>query len=288
MHATLSSLKDKKRYLEDQIKSYHVYIDQSMAGIQKKSKKRIVLPWSIQGVHQRQLEKQGKKYKFGSYKYTAQTLYERGVLLSIEQVSPKTFDKVSMTFSSDNVGVFEIKVEFTGKTLSAVELKLEDLLEAQWVRRHPVYSSVLPLTDRLRTGRQANRLNRRGCQDEPRRAARPHQPQVSRFRPLLTLCEADEYLSAGSTSNLAATRLPLRLSRQLGLILTPRYTARLPSCPLLSHAHTRLASALRIPQLAHLLPSVSTHPPPFVVLNSQILLRMQCTIESSLLTVVFA
>ncbi|GEM11050.1 ras GTPase-activating protein [Rhodotorula toruloides] len=138
MHATLSSLKDKKRYLEDQIKSYHVYIDQSMAGIQKKSKKRIVLPWSIQGVHQRQLEKQGKKYKFGSYKYTAQTLYERGVLLSIEQVSPKTFDKVSMTFSSDNVGVFEIKVEFTGKTLSAVELKLEDLLEAQWVGKQTV------------------------------------------------------------------------------------------------------------------------------------------------------
>ncbi|BGP03561.1 iqgap-related protein [Rhodotorula toruloides] len=138
MHATLSSLKDKKRYLDDQIKSYHVYIDQSMAGIQKKSKKRIVLPWSIQGVHQRQLEKQGKKYKFGSYKYTAQTLYERGVLLSIEQVSPKTFDKVSMTFSSDNVGVFEIKVEFTGKTLSAVELKLEDLLEAQWVGKQTV------------------------------------------------------------------------------------------------------------------------------------------------------
>lgn len=36
MHATLTSLKDKKRYLDDQIKSYHLYIDQSMAGIQKK------------------------------------------------------------------------------------------------------------------------------------------------------------------------------------------------------------------------------------------------------------
>jgi len=37
MHATLSSLRDNKRYLSDQINSYHVYIDQSMAGIQKKS-----------------------------------------------------------------------------------------------------------------------------------------------------------------------------------------------------------------------------------------------------------
>ena len=36
MHATLAALRDNKRYLSDQINSYHVYIDQSMAGIQKK------------------------------------------------------------------------------------------------------------------------------------------------------------------------------------------------------------------------------------------------------------
>lgn len=36
MHATLASLRDNMRYLGDQITSYHVYIDQSMAGIQKK------------------------------------------------------------------------------------------------------------------------------------------------------------------------------------------------------------------------------------------------------------
>jgi len=36
MHASLASLRGKQKYLDDQIKSYHVYIDQSMAGIQKK------------------------------------------------------------------------------------------------------------------------------------------------------------------------------------------------------------------------------------------------------------
>lgn len=36
MQATLASLRAKKSYLQDQIKSYHVYIDQSMASIQKK------------------------------------------------------------------------------------------------------------------------------------------------------------------------------------------------------------------------------------------------------------
>ncbi|GAA5951462.1 hypothetical protein JCM3765_005942 [Sporobolomyces pararoseus] len=132
MHASLASLHGKQRYLEDQIKSYHVYIDQSMAGIQKKGKKRIVLPWTMQGSHQRQLEKEGKSYAFGSYKYSAQTLYDRGILLSIDQFSPKQFDKISLTLSSNEVGTFELQVSHLDKTVAGVELKLEDLLESQF------------------------------------------------------------------------------------------------------------------------------------------------------------
>ncbi|GAA5820880.1 hypothetical protein JCM11251_001859 [Rhodosporidiobolus azoricus] len=133
MHSTLTSLKDKKRYLDDQIKSYHVYIDQSMAGIQKKSKKRLILPWSLQAQHQRQLEKEGKTYAYGSFKYSAQDLYDRGVLLSIDQCSPKMYSNISMTVSSNEVGVFEIKALAMGKTMASVEVKLEDLLESQFV-----------------------------------------------------------------------------------------------------------------------------------------------------------
>ncbi|GAA5901502.1 Iqg1p [Sporobolomyces salmoneus] len=132
MHASLASLHGKQRYLEDQIKSYHVYIDQSMAGIQKKGKKRIVLPWSMQGSHQRQLEKEGKSYAFGSYKYSAQTLYDRGILLSIDQFSPKQFDKISLTLSSNEIGMFELQVSHLDKPVAGVELKLEDLLESQF------------------------------------------------------------------------------------------------------------------------------------------------------------
>ncbi|GAA5998808.1 Iqg1p [Rhodotorula paludigena] len=138
MHATLTSVHDKRRYLADQIKSYHEYIDQSMAGIQKKSKKRIVLPWSMQGQHQRRLEKEGKRYQFGSYQYSAQELYNRGILLSIDQYSPKQFDKVRLAISSDGVGVFEIKASFMGMAIETVEVKLEDLLEAQFVGKQTV------------------------------------------------------------------------------------------------------------------------------------------------------
>ncbi|GAA5964914.1 hypothetical protein JCM21900_000018 [Sporobolomyces salmonicolor] len=138
MHASLASLNQKERYLEDQIRSYHVYIDKSMAGIQKKSKKRIVLPWTLQASHQRQLEKQGKKYKFGSYKYSAQELYNRGVLLSIEQFSPKQFDKINLTVSSDEIGVFEIKATSLGVTVTTVEVRLDELLESQFVGKQTI------------------------------------------------------------------------------------------------------------------------------------------------------
>ncbi|BGP43492.1 iqgap-related protein [Rhodotorula kratochvilovae] len=151
MHATLAALRDNKRYLSDQINSYHVYIDQSMAGIQKKSKKRLVLPWSLQASHERQLDKEGKKYAFGSYKYTAQKLYDQKILLSIDQYSPKQFDKVSITISSDEIGVFEVKAQYMGVTVTTVEIRLEDLLEMQFAGKTTlsigdVAKTDLPLT----------------------------------------------------------------------------------------------------------------------------------------------
>lgn len=152
---TLTSLREKKGYVQDQISSYHVYIDQSMSSIQKKrcdssflhsappapnltapplrSKRRLVLPWSLQAHHQRDLEKAGKSYLFGSYKYSAQTLYDRGILLSVDQYSPKQFDKISLTISSNEVGVFEVSASYLGLSVADVVLTLEDLLDKQFV-----------------------------------------------------------------------------------------------------------------------------------------------------------
>ncbi|SCV68238.1 BQ2448_359 [Microbotryum intermedium] len=138
MQATLTSLRDKKRYLLEQTKSYHVYIDSSMASIQKKTKKRLVLPWSSQATHQRNLERAGKSYKFGSHFYTAQKLYDKGVLLSIDQYSPRQFEEISLTLSSNELGKFEIAVLYKDTTVKAVEVKLEDLLESQFVGKQTV------------------------------------------------------------------------------------------------------------------------------------------------------
>jgi Ras GTPase-activating-like protein IQGAP2/3 len=69
---TLLNLKDKQKYLEDQEAQYHSYISDSMAAMQKKggNKKRFIMPFTPQWHHLRTLEKQGRKPKFGSYKYS--------------------------------------------------------------------------------------------------------------------------------------------------------------------------------------------------------------------------
>ncbi|CDU23551.1 related to Ras GTPase-activating-like protein IQGAP2 [Sporisorium scitamineum] len=166
MHTTLKTLGEKKAYLEEQINSYHSYIDASMQTMQggRKGKKRFVLPFSQQYFHLRSLKQNGGKVpKFGSYKYAASKLVEKGVLVKIDGivkqagveglsssgsggVNGKTVGtngavgaggqaagaEVSLTISSDQAGVFTIDVVNGPAAGLSTDLRIEDLLESQF------------------------------------------------------------------------------------------------------------------------------------------------------------
>nr|CAG8474586.1 11600_t:CDS:10 [Entrophospora candida] len=131
---TLINLEEKRSHLDEQIKTYNDHIDVCMQQLStKKGKKtRLVLPFTRQYFHIRELQRSGRVPKFGSYKYTAQKLYEKGVLLSISGYS--NFDKLSLTISSDELGIFKIEVSLSGINLPGanMELRLEDLLQSQF------------------------------------------------------------------------------------------------------------------------------------------------------------
>ena len=97
------------------------------------------MPFTKQYFHLRDLQKSGKTPQFGSFKYSAQDLYERGILLSIDQYSPRQFDKIDIVISSNQLGVFT--VEMLNNTLgitnrmAAADIRLEDLLQAQYQDR---------------------------------------------------------------------------------------------------------------------------------------------------------
>ena len=146
---TQANLDEKAEWLESQRKSYDNYIEQAMMTLQKKgygttfirdqeltfqSKKRFLMPFSKQYNHERELERSGRKPKFGSFKYSARTLSDKGVLVSWKGHNDREWDKVNLTISCDEVGVFFIEgskgsIQIPG---ASVQVPMDSLLAAQF------------------------------------------------------------------------------------------------------------------------------------------------------------
>jgi Ras GTPase-activating-like protein IQGAP2/3 len=102
-------------------------------------KKRFVVPFTKQFYHLRDLQKTGQAPQFGSYIYSAKELYDRRILLSIDQYSPRQFDKLQITLSSNVAGVFNVCLEsaILGVTsrIASEDIRMDDLLQAKYEKR---------------------------------------------------------------------------------------------------------------------------------------------------------
>ncbi|KAL2916115.1 iqgap-related protein [Polyrhizophydium stewartii] len=134
LQATLANLDEKAKFLAEQNKSYHDYIDACMSHLSTKKGKAKKPPlFSKQYYHMRDLKKEGKVPQFGSFKYTAADLHKKGVLISIDDYSPKQYGQITLILSSDEAGVFNVEASFLGVKLpEKMELRLEDLLQSQY------------------------------------------------------------------------------------------------------------------------------------------------------------
>ncbi|KFY47699.1 hypothetical protein V495_01872 [Pseudogymnoascus sp. VKM F-4514 (FW-929)] len=132
---TLGNLHDKAAWLEQQRKSYDNYIEQAMMTLQnKKGKKRFLLPFTRQYNHERELQRTGRQPKFGSFKYSARNLADKGVLVSWSGYTEKQYEKINVTISCDEVGIFFIEgslgsIQIPG---ASAQVPLEDCLSAQF------------------------------------------------------------------------------------------------------------------------------------------------------------
>ena len=109
IRATLTALDSKSEWLDSQLKSYNNYIEQAMITLQsKKGKKRFLLPFTKQYNHERELQRRGQVPKFGSFKYSARALGEKGVLVEWRGYTDRDrgWEKTNVTISSDQVGIF--------------------------------------------------------------------------------------------------------------------------------------------------------------------------------------
>jgi Ras GTPase-activating-like protein IQGAP2/3 len=133
---TLSALEEKAEWLDSQLRSYNDYIEQAMVTLQQKSKgkKRFLLPFTKQYNHERELARSGRVPKFGSFKYSARNLAEKGVLVGWRGYSERQWDKMDVTISSDEVGVFYLEGSIGSLMIpgAAASVPLDDLLQAQF------------------------------------------------------------------------------------------------------------------------------------------------------------
>ncbi|KAL4954739.1 hypothetical protein BDW69DRAFT_162550 [Aspergillus filifer] len=134
-HMTLARLNDQAVWLDQQLKTYNDYIEQAMVTLQsKKGKKRFLMPFTKQWDHQRELQKSGKVFKFGSYKYSARNLADKGVLVYWKGYADRQWDRVDLTISSNEVGVFTLDGS-SGPMMvpgANAQVPLDDLLQAQF------------------------------------------------------------------------------------------------------------------------------------------------------------
>ncbi|GAM85409.1 hypothetical protein ANO11243_034160 [Dothideomycetidae sp. 11243] len=135
VRATLAQLDTKAAFLDEQLQSYNDYVEQAMITLQnKKGKKRFLMPFSRQYNHEKELARSGRTPKFGSFKYSARQLAEKGVLVSWAGYSDDRWGRINITISSDEVGVFHIEGS-TGSMMipgASASVPLDDLLQAQF------------------------------------------------------------------------------------------------------------------------------------------------------------
>ncbi|PNS20859.1 Ras GTPase-activating-like protein rng2 [Sphaceloma murrayae] len=135
VRATLAQLDAKAAFLDEQLQSYNDYVEQAMVTLQnKKGKKRFLMPFSKQYNHEKELARSGRTPKFGSFKYSARQLAEKGVLVAWTGYTEEKWGRINITISSDEVGVFHIEGS-TGSMMipgASASVPLDDLLQAQF------------------------------------------------------------------------------------------------------------------------------------------------------------
>jgi hypothetical protein len=141
MQKTLESLQHRRDYLENQRNNYRDYIQSCIKSYtatenQKKWHWYQLHPFSRQYGHLKELERQGKIPKYGSFRYTARELFERGVLFELDGVPESQRDQVIFVIHSEEKGLFQIDGSFMGIAVDSIVLSLEDLLEKQFGQVH--------------------------------------------------------------------------------------------------------------------------------------------------------
>ncbi|KAI8100025.1 Rho GTPase activation protein [Halteromyces radiatus] len=118
MKSILAHLQTKCDYLLEQGNQYEDYLNgcmTAMANKTSKNNKKTPLLFSRQYFHIREIQKSGFAVpRFGSYRYTAKQLHDRGILVNIDYpgIKKTRYDRIAMVFSMDQAGLIAVEARY--------------------------------------------------------------------------------------------------------------------------------------------------------------------------------
>lgn len=132
----LVHLEEKRNYLIGQGQSYKAYLDGCMKNMAERRGKRQkkVFPFTKQYFHIKHLKSRGLVPQFGSFKYSAKALYDRGIILDLAGVSKKLYARITIILSMDRAGIitFEGYFPLLNTQDLHVDVQYEELLQTQY------------------------------------------------------------------------------------------------------------------------------------------------------------
>jgi hypothetical protein len=126
---TVKQLDEKKAHMDSQIESFELYIESCMAQLTKKKTK------TKKGLFGKKKGKSSdEKFHAGSYKYSAQRLMDKGVLMDVKDIDPSgsKLRNVSITVSCHQAGIFTFDATILGVTMEKEEISFQELLQNQY------------------------------------------------------------------------------------------------------------------------------------------------------------
>lgn len=141
---TVDKLSEKERFLKRQLKDYEHHIDKVLNELQLKPKEKkifnIIPVFSKQYFYHRQLKKNNRLPKFGSYKYSSKRLMDQDVITDFAgdiALKYASSSKLDFMFSCHKVGTFVIEAANGSVTLpgACATVTLDQLLDQQYEKK---------------------------------------------------------------------------------------------------------------------------------------------------------
>ena len=122
----ISQLDQKQRFLEEQFEYYQQYVRTATANMSKginRAADPLRVPSPVEGI---------ELFKRKSVRYSAQKLYEKGILIEIDGVSRSQFKTLYFEIVSVTHGSFDINAKMLGLAAERVNIVFEDLLQLRF------------------------------------------------------------------------------------------------------------------------------------------------------------